>query len=160
MESRFRTYPKFQKFCRQDIVYCGRHVSNNALFYVAQAIRNHVQLPFSQRSLVKLHHYRVTIRGSKLPLFQVFFTVLALFWRELSTKVRKILFLSCELVAFSLSRKVPFSIQVLVKSHLRYLRLIVKLLYWSNCHMISKLSFIYAIFSCFTGQPLISSFVT
>ena len=42
--------------------------------------------------------------------------------------------LSCELLVFSLSRKVSFSIQVLLKSRSQDLRLVVKLLNLSSCH--------------------------
>ena len=71
---------------------------------------------FSQRLLVKLHGYRATIKES-LKSYRYFkcITLSATFWCKSSTKVRKILFvvsylLSCELLVFSLSREVLFSI--------------------------------------------------
>jgi len=92
-------------------LYCGRHVSHNALVF-SRSIGNKRRraTSFSQRFLVKLHHYRATIRGSKLPLFQVYFAVSLLPFgtsrqpKYVSSYCCSYL-LSRELLVFSLSRK-------------------------------------------------------
>ena len=81
---------------------------------------------------MKLHRYRATIRGSNLPLFQVFFFTVTLLLFDASRQPKYVSFylLSCQLLVFSLSRKVSFSYLgfIAVKSLSRDLRLIVKLL--------------------------------
>ena len=54
-------------------LYCGRQVSHNALVF-SRSIGSigRRATSFSQRSLVELHRYRATIRGSKWRLFHVF----------------------------------------------------------------------------------------
>ena len=94
-------------------VYSGRHVSHNALvFSRSKGIKKRSATSFSQRLLVKLHRYCATIRGSKLPLYQVYFAVPLLpFGASRQPKyVLSFYLLSCELLVFSLSRKVSFSI--------------------------------------------------
>jgi len=92
-------------------LYCGRHISHNALVFSHSIDNERLHATsFSQRLLVKLHHYRAMIRGSKLPLFQVYFAVSLLPFgasrqpKYVSSYCCSYL-LSRELLVFSLSRK-------------------------------------------------------
>ena len=137
---------------------CGRHVSHNALVS-SRSIGNKKRsvTSFSQRLLVKLHGYRATIRGSNLSLVQVYFGIPLLpfgtilgpkyerffFWCELFSKLRndRLFVITHERFHF-----VPrfywnrfHEIEGLLSSYFT----------WSKCHMITKLWFFRAIFSCF-----------
>ena len=83
-------------------LYCGRHVSHNALvFSCSIGNKKRSATSFSQRLLVKLHHYCATIRGSKLPLSQVYFVVFLLpFGASRQPKYVSFYLLSCELLVF------------------------------------------------------------
>ena len=83
-------------------VYCGRHVSHDALvFSRSKGNKKQSATSFSQRLLVKLHRYCATIRGSKLPLSQVYFAVSLLpFGASRQPKYVSFYLLSCKLLVF------------------------------------------------------------
>jgi len=131
-------------------LYCGCHVSHNALVF-SRSIGNirRCATSFSQRLLVKLHRYCATIRGSKLLLFQVYFAVSLLPFgasrqpKYVSSYCCSYL-LSRELLVFSLSQKVSFSLSRFCWNHF-HSSTIAK----AYCHVITKLWFFHAIFSYF-----------
>ena len=111
-------------------VYCGRHVSHNALvFSRSKGNKKRSATSFSQRLLVKLHRYCATIRGSKLPLYQVYFAVSLLpFGASRQPKYVSFYLLSCELLVFWFHLVSRF-----------YCREIAFTRSKAYCHMITKL---------------------